>query len=313
MYGPVRKIPAATLLLVTTCAAPVQAMQITINSSIVEFSGTGSGSVPLVRDIDNVLDAEPDGWGFAEATAVIAESPNRNSLVSATIEVDIVNSVVTFQSTATLFLDLTLTEVDADPARVFHTGSPLLLEASTPLEITTSGSVDVLSLLSVVSTLPAGASDAEVLAALIDAVDAGGITSDVTDAKYLLGTDINGSGGDDVLTLSTAALDPTLLDFDVANGALDPLLIALLGGGVTAPLVVAADVSVTGLDLAFSGAVQDAALDPPFFLDFTGVNLTGRAAAPGVPEPPSLLLLAAALAGAVGLSRRWPAAAALRR
>lgn len=259
--------------------------EVSVLVEITEFSGTGSGSVPLVRDLDNSLPGSVDGWGFADATATIGESPLLESSLIASIIFDSDTLEISVNTTATLFLDLVLEEVAGGGA--FFTGSPLSLAASAanPLLIETSALVD----LGVVDL-----DDPHLLQALIDAIDPTTITTTVTDAKYLLGVDINGSGGNDVLTLATSDLDTSSLAFDVDDGDFDALIEAILNGTASSPLAIGANVGISGLALTFSGAVFDAASDPPFTLDFPSLDVTGTdpLASTAVPEPAGLALLA---------------------
>ena len=87
---------AAAPLLAPGAAA---ANEIIVETEIFQFSGTGSGSVPLVRDLGNTLPGSVDGWGFAAATATISESTEHVSSVVASIVLDPL--AVTMDITAT--------------------------------------------------------------------------------------------------------------------------------------------------------------------------------------------------------------------
>jgi hypothetical protein len=262
-----------------------------VTTPITVFSGTGTGSVPLASDPGNALGDSINGYGYVNATATISASSTLNSAGTTTIDFDLTTLNVHVSSAFSLNLDLTLVDADDRLGRDFATGSPISLSPVRPLEIAVDGNADVLALLAAFAALPPTPTDAEVLAAIIGAAT---VTHSVVDAKYALGVDVNGNGTDDVLTLRTGDLDPTLLSLDVTDGDLEALIDAITSGTLTAPIEIEAGVSVTGLSLSFTGDVFDQTADPPFTLNFTGVTLASTQLNGGLPEPSSLLLLLAA-------------------
>jgi hypothetical protein len=263
---------------------------VVVTTPITIFDGTGSGSVPLASDPGNALGDSENGYGFVNATAAISASPTKPSAGTTTVTFDAGTFGVHVSSVFSLNLDLSLVDVDDRPGRDFAANFGQLTPTK-PLEISVEGDADVFALLNALLALDlTTATDAEVLAAIVGAAT---VTQTVTDAKYVLGVDVNLNGTPDEMILRTMDLDPAALTLDVTDGDLDALVDAITNGAITNPIEIEAGVSVSGVNLTFTGEVRDETTDPPFTLTFLDVSF-GTAQATDLPEPSSLLLLLAA-------------------
>jgi hypothetical protein len=272
-----------------------------VTTPITVFEGTGTGSVPLASDPGNTLGDSVDGYGYVDVTATLTQSASMSSAGTTIVTFDLASSSVHVSSVFSLALDIALVDADLRPGREFAAGLPSLLTPAKPLAISVEGDADVLALLNALLALDlTTATDTEVLAAIVGAAT---VTQSVTDAKYVLGVDVNLNGAPDEMILRTMDLDPAALALDVTDGDLEALLDAITGGAITSPIEIEAGVSVSGVNLSFTGEVRDETTDPPFTLTLFDVSF-GTAQATDLPEPSSLVLLLAAGLSLLAIAHR---------